>query len=86
MRQNTINSEHALGNIREFKQEQTTIWRQFSQITEPNIFELNIFAQNFISFRFSQFHSHAQYVEAVCLAYHTSCKNTGLYERVKILF
>ena len=34
----------------------------------------------------SQFHSHAQYVQAVCLAGHTSCKHGGLYEWVDILF
>ena len=28
----------------------------------------------------SQFHNHAQYVEAVCLTGHTSCKHGGLYE------
>ena len=28
----------------------------------------------------SQFHSHAQYVQAVCLAGHTSSKHGGLYE------
>ena len=28
----------------------------------------------------SQFHNHAQYIQAVCLAGHTSCKHGGLYE------
>ena len=30
--------------------------------------------------KISQFHNHAQYVQAVCLTGHTSCKYGGLYE------
>ena len=33
----------------------------------------------------SQFHNHAQYVQPVCLAGHTSCKYGGFYELGEIL-